>query len=83
MTKDHMTAREFLREFTQSQSRVQLGTVAAVAALSVLAAVACMTAGLPGWLAVASAAGTLAFEAGVLWWLLGIERVQRWIRDGR
>ncbi len=79
---DRMTTLEFLREFSQSQTRGQLLMIAAVGAFSVLSAVAVGMAGFSGWLALAGASGTLIAEWAVLWWALGIERVQRWIMDG-
>lgn len=79
----HVTAWQFMRDLAGNLTRVNLACVAAVAALDVMTGVAAGSAGLSGWFAFASAAGALALEAGLAWWLLSIGRVQRWIRDGR
>jgi hypothetical protein len=78
-----MTAREFLRDLIPTLTHVNLACVAVVAAIDVMAAVVMGSAGLSGWFALTTAAGSLALEAALVWWLLGIGRVQRWIKDGR
>jgi hypothetical protein len=78
-----MSALQFIRCLIADLPGYCLVGVAAALTLDVSVAVS-LGAGFDSrWLSVAVVFAELAGQAGLVWWLLGIKRVQRWIREGR
>lgn len=78
-----MSAGQFIRSLVAGLPGYCLAAVAATIALDVSVAVALGAGSGSRWLSVIAVFAELAGQAGLVWWLLGIERVQRWIREGR
>lgn len=78
-----MSASQFIRALIADLPGYCLAMVAVTLAFDVSAAVAVGGHFDSRWLSVAAVLLALAMEAGLIWWLLGIARVQRWIREGR
>jgi len=77
---DQMTTLEFLRWFAANHSRVQLGAVAASAAIGVLIlGSAPLASPMPTWAKVAAAAAIVVVYLASTWVVLGTRRVQRWV----